>query len=68
MEIRPTHRRRPRRRRARDRGPVGRRTRTPEGGRLDVLAALVDAYEDKRWPLPDADRVRGDPTLKNPTG
>jgi hypothetical protein len=47
---------------------VGRRTRTPEGGRLDVLAALVDAYEDKRWPLPDADRVRGDPTLKNPTG
>jgi len=22
---------------------------TPEGDRLDVLATLVDAYEDKRW-------------------
>jgi len=28
-----------------------------EGERLDVLATLVDAYEDKRWPLPDADPV-----------
>jgi HTH-type transcriptional regulator / antitoxin HigA len=23
---------------------------TPEGDRLDVLATLVDAYEEKRWP------------------
>lgn len=24
---------------------------TPDGDRLDVLATLVDAYEEKRWPL-----------------
>jgi HTH-type transcriptional regulator/antitoxin HigA len=24
---------------------------TPEGDRLDVLATLVDAYEDQRWPV-----------------
>ena len=24
---------------------------TPEGDRLDVLAALVEAYEDERWPV-----------------
>jgi HTH-type transcriptional regulator/antitoxin HigA len=24
---------------------------TEEGDRLDVLLALVDAYEDKRWPI-----------------
>jgi len=30
---------------------------TAEGERLDVLATLVDAYEDRRWPLPDADPI-----------
>jgi len=25
---------------------------SPEGDRLDVLAALVEHYEDGRWPLP----------------
>ena len=24
---------------------------TADGGRLDVLATLVEAYEDKRWPI-----------------
>lgn len=28
-----------------------------EGDRLDILATLVDAYEAKRWPIPDADPV-----------
>ena len=30
---------------------------TPEGDRLDVLAALVEAWEEKHWPidLPDPD-------------
>ena len=27
---------------------------TPEGDRLDVLATLVEAYEDRRWPFGDA--------------
>ena len=27
--------------------PVG----SPEGDKLDVLATLVDAYENKRWPV-----------------
>lgn len=30
---------------------------TPEGDRLDVLITLVDAYEARRWPLPDTDPV-----------
>jgi len=30
---------------------------TPEGDRLDVLATLVEAYEDKRWPIADLDPV-----------
>lgn len=30
---------------------------TPEGDRLDVLATLVEAYEDKRWPIEELDPV-----------
>jgi len=30
---------------------------TPDGDRLDVLATLVDAYEDRRWPLAEMDPV-----------
>lgn len=30
---------------------------TPEGDALDVLATLVDRYEDERFPLPEADPV-----------
>lgn len=30
---------------------------TPEGDRLDVLVILVDAYEERRWPLEDLDPV-----------
>lgn len=30
---------------------------TPDGDRLDVLITLVDAYEDRRWPLPAVDPV-----------
>jgi HTH-type transcriptional regulator/antitoxin HigA len=30
---------------------------TPEGDRLDVLATLVDAYEDQRWPVDELDPV-----------
>lgn len=30
---------------------------TPDGDRLDVMITLVDAYEDKRWPLSAADPV-----------
>lgn len=30
---------------------------TPEGDRLDVLATLVEVYEERRWPLPDMDPV-----------
>lgn len=30
---------------------------TPEGDRLDVLATLVEAYEDKRWPADELDPV-----------
>jgi HTH-type transcriptional regulator/antitoxin HigA len=29
----------------------------PDGDRLDVLATLVEAYEEKRWPLTDMDPV-----------
>jgi HTH-type transcriptional regulator/antitoxin HigA len=30
---------------------------TPEGDRLDVLATLVDAYEEMRWPLTEMDPI-----------
>lgn len=30
---------------------------TPDGDRLDILATLVDAYEEKRWPLADMDPI-----------
>ncbi len=30
---------------------------TPEGDRLDVLATLVEAYEEKRWPMEELDPV-----------
>lgn len=30
---------------------------TKTGDRLDVLATLVDAYEEKRWPLAEMDPV-----------
>ncbi len=30
---------------------------TAEGDRLDVLATLVEAYEEKRWPLEEMDPV-----------
>lgn len=30
---------------------------SPEGDRLDVLATLVEAYEDKRWPMDELDPV-----------
>ncbi len=30
---------------------------TPEGDRLDILAALVEAYEDKRYPVPFPDPI-----------
>ena len=30
---------------------------TPEGDRLDVLVALVEAYEDRRWPVEAFDPV-----------
>jgi HTH-type transcriptional regulator/antitoxin HigA len=30
---------------------------TPEGDRLDVLATLVEVYEDRRWPVDDSDPV-----------
>ena len=30
---------------------------SPEGDRLDVLATLVEAYEEKRWPLEELDPV-----------
>lgn len=30
---------------------------SPEGDRLDVLATLVEAYEDKHWPVADLDPV-----------
>jgi HTH-type transcriptional regulator/antitoxin HigA len=32
---------------------------TPEGDKLDVLATLVETYEERRWPLPS--RRRFDP-------
>jgi HTH-type transcriptional regulator/antitoxin HigA len=30
---------------------------TPEGDRLDVLATLVEAYEERRWPIEELDPV-----------
>lgn len=30
---------------------------TPEGDRLDILATLVDAYEDRRWPIETLDPI-----------
>lgn len=33
---------------------------TPEGDRLDVLITRVDAYEDRRWPLPLAALIHSD--------
>lgn len=30
---------------------------TAEGDRLDVLATLIEAYEDKRWPIEDLDPI-----------
>jgi HTH-type transcriptional regulator/antitoxin HigA len=30
---------------------------SPEGDRLDVLATLIEAYEEKRWPIADMDPV-----------
>ena len=30
---------------------------TPEGDRLDVLATLVEVYEEKRWPISIPDPV-----------
>jgi HTH-type transcriptional regulator/antitoxin HigA len=30
---------------------------TAEGDRLDVLATLVEAYEDRRWPMEELDPV-----------
>lgn len=30
---------------------------SPDGDRLDVLATLVEAYEDDRWPLEELDPV-----------
>ncbi|MFD2235941.1 helix-turn-helix domain-containing protein [Aureimonas populi] len=33
--------------------PVG----SPEGDKLDVLATLVEAYEEKRWPIEAPDPV-----------
>ncbi|MFT8245181.1 helix-turn-helix domain-containing protein [Roseomonas sp. BN140053] len=30
---------------------------TPEGDRFDVLAALIESYEAKRWPIEAADPV-----------
>ena len=34
--------------------PVG----SPEGDKLDVLATLVEAYEEKRWPIDAPDPVQ----------
>jgi HTH-type transcriptional regulator/antitoxin HigA len=30
---------------------------TPDGDRMDVLVTLVEAYEDKRWPIPATDPI-----------
>ena len=33
------------------------RSNTPEGDRLDVLVTLVEAYEEKHWPIDSPDPV-----------
>jgi HTH-type transcriptional regulator / antitoxin HigA len=33
------------------------RSNTPEGDRLDVLVTLVDAWEEKHWPIDSPDPV-----------
>ncbi|MEO7914736.1 MAG: transcriptional regulator [Novosphingobium sp.] len=30
---------------------------TPEGDRLDILATLAEAYEERRWPIEELDPV-----------
>ncbi|MEP7223014.1 MAG: transcriptional regulator [Novosphingobium sp.] len=30
---------------------------TPEGDRLDILATLVEAYEERRWPIEELDPI-----------
>lgn len=30
---------------------------SPEGDRLDILITLIEAYEDRRWPIEDLDPV-----------
>lgn len=35
----------------------GAKPKTPEGDRLDVLLALIEAYEERRWPVPASDPV-----------
>ena len=30
---------------------------TPQGDRLEVLTTLVEAYEDKNFPIPTPDRI-----------
>ena len=35
----------------------GARDGTPEGDRLEVLVTLVEAYEDRRWPVADMDPI-----------
>lgn len=30
---------------------------TPDGDRLDILATLVEAYEERRWPIAELDPV-----------
>lgn len=35
----------------------GSRTGTPEGDRLDILATLIDAYEEQRYPVDPPDPI-----------
>lgn len=36
---------------------MGARTGTPEGDRLDILATLVDAYENEHYPMDPPDPI-----------
>jgi HTH-type transcriptional regulator/antitoxin HigA len=36
----------------------GAKTGTPDGDRLDVLATLIESYEDKRYPMDPPDPIR----------
>jgi antitoxin component HigA of HigAB toxin-antitoxin module len=36
---------------------------TPEGDRLDVLATLVEAYEEQHYSIPAPDPIGGHPVL-----